>query len=101
MSFIALSRALAVSVHLFAALCSGDPVAKPVSKGWRSQEYVPLQRLQPSRFLLHRCLGHTPHAPLGRFYHHPYEAGIHSPHSPAPVVVMTLGLLRAPSPLVV
>lgn len=61
----------AASVHLFAALCSGDPVAKPVSKGWRSQEYVPLQHLQPSCFLLHRCLGHTPRAPLGRFYHHP------------------------------
>lgn len=85
MSFIALSWAPAMSVHLFAALGSGDPATKPVSKGWRSQECVPLQCLQPSRFLLHRCLGHTPHAPLGRFYHDPYEAVVSAAHTHLPL----------------
>lgn len=73
------------SVHLFAALCSGDPSAKPVRKGWRPQKHAPWQHLQPSRFLLHRCRGRTPWAPPGRSDHHPCKAAAPAPHTHLPL----------------
>lgn len=81
MSLTALSPALVAALHLFAALCSCDPVAKPVKYGLEITR-VCTSAASPTLLL---PLGHTPHAPLGRFYHHPYEAVTPAPHTHLPL----------------